>query len=547
MSRAQLLVGAAVLVGCQAPDHPRAAEDVAYTFARVGDDLEIAIDLAGAPSGASVFDLGAPWGGVEHPEAEVREVHAVDSAGTQIPVEKGETAWTVRHAPNERLHVVYTLTSTHRKGGHDAFHRPILEPHLIQVIGNTGILRPRHLADAKRAITVRWKLMPGWTAVSSYGDAPEVVTTATLDEFRDAVFLASDRLHLVQRAINGTRLDVAIVNDFAFGDDVLVDLATRVVTAQRAFFAEPGPPYFLITAVPLGDQTGEYGGTGLTSSFAVFLSKRFADTQNLAWLLGHELFHSWNGRVIQPDPPEELMYWFTEGFTNFYARRLLYRAGIVDLAGYVQQLDEELAQYYLSSVRDVANQEIREGFWKSHELERLPYQRGDVLALVLDRALVARGSSLDALMKALVAEGHAGGTVGVDKLLARIAALTTPAIAAQLKATIVDGALLAVDPALLAPCLAGSTRSIGRFELGFDLAAAQATKRAAGVVPGSRAAAAGLHDGDPITGWSINLGQPEKLVELQVGGRTISYLPQGDPVDVPVFAVADAKACAKIL
>ncbi len=547
-----LLVGLAVLAGCPAPDHPRAAEDVAYTLARVGGDLEIAIDLSGAPSGTSVFDLGEPWGGVQHSEEEVREVHALDSAGTQIAVEKGEAAWTVRHAPNERLHVVYTLASTHRDQvwGSEAFHRPILQPHLIQVIGNTGILRPRHLADARRAITVRWKPMPGWTQVSSYGDAQELVTTATLDEFRDAVFLASDRLHLVRRTINGTRLVVAIVNDFAFGDDALADLATRVVTAQRAFFAETGPPFFLITAVPLGDAKGpaaQYGGTGLTNSFAVFLSKRFADTRNLAWLLGHELFHTWNGRVIQPDPPEELMYWFSEGFTNFYARRLLYRAGIVDLDGYVKQLDDELAQYTLTPVRDQPNQAIREGFWKSHDLERLPYQRGDVLALILDRALVAHGSSLDALMKALVTEGRAGGTVGVDKLLARFAALATPAIAAQLKATIVDGALLAIDPQLLAPCLAGSTRAVGRFELGFDFPASQATKRVTGVVPGSRAAAAGLRDGDPITGWSINLGQPEKLVELQVGGRTLSYLPQGDPVDVPVFTIADAKACAKIL
>ena len=434
--------------------------------------------------------------------------------------------------------------------GSEPFHRPIIQPHIIQVIGNTGILRPRYLADTKHAIAVRWKPMAGWTTVSSYGDAAEVVTTSTFEEFRDAVFLASDRLHLVRRAINGTTLVVAIVNDFGFGDAALADLAAKIVTAQRAFFAESGPPFFLITAIPLGESSAahaQYGGTGLTNSFAVFMSPKFADTQAVAWLLGHELFHSWNGRVIQPDPPEELMYWFSEGFTNFYARRLLYRAGIVDLEAYVKQLDDELAQYFLTSVRDEPNAAIREGFWKSHDLERLPYQRGDVLALILDRALVAHGSSLDALMKALVEEGRAGRTVSVEKLLTRIATATTPETAALLQRTIVDGATLAIDPQLLAPCLTGATRSVGRFELGFDFMASQATKRVSGVVPGSRAAAAGLRDGDPIIGWSITYGQPEKPIELQVGGRTISYLPQGDPIDVPVFAVADASACAKIL
>ena len=436
-----------------------------------------------------------------------------------------------------------TMTSPTPASGSEPFHRPIVEPHLVQVIGTTGLLRPAHLADERHAILVRWQL-PGWRTVSSFGAGDAVETTASLDEFRDAVFLASDRLHLVPKQLGATTLMVAVINDFGFSDDALADLAARIVTAQRAFFAEPGPPFFLITAIPFGNAQGaQYGGTGLTSSFAIFLSPRFAATGDLAWLLGHELFHSWNGRVIQPDPPEELMYWFSEGFTNFYARRLLYRAGLVDLDGYVKQLDDELVQYWLSPVRDASNAAIRDGFWKQHELERLPYQRGDLLALVLDRALAARGASLDTLMKQLVAEGRAGGTVSVAKLLARLPV----DVAAALQPTIVDGAPLALAPDLLAPCLALAMHSIGRFELGFDMAATQATMRVTGLVPGSRAAAAGLHEGDAIQGWSVYDGNPEKAVELHIGGRAISYLPQGAPVDVPQFTVADRAACPKLL
>jgi predicted metalloprotease with PDZ domain len=209
----------------------------------------------------------------------------------------------------------------------------------------------------------------------------------------------------------------------------------------------------------------------------------------------------------------------------------------------VKNLDDEISTYFLSEVRDESNEAIKKGFWKSHDLERLPYERGNLIALILDRALVATGSSLDALMKTLVAEAHLGKTVSVDKLLARM----PPATAAILKKTIVDGATLSVDPQLLAPCLAMTTRTVGRFELGFDFGATQASRKVSGVVPGSRAAAAGLHDGDPITGWSINYGKPEIPVELQLGGRTLTYLPQGAPVEVPVFSVADAAACRSIL
>ncbi len=271
-------------------------------------------------------------------------------------------------------------------------------------------------------------------------------------------------------------------------------------------------------------------------------------------LLGHELFHAWNGLTITSDDhtPEGADYWFSEGFTNFYARRLLYRAGLVSLDATIAQLDSELAAYDASPLRAAPNQAIVDGFWKSHDLENLPYARGNAIAIAVDReiARVSKGHrSLDDVMRELVVEARAGGHVSVDSLLARFARETSPPFAAKLRAAIVDGAPVPLDPNVLAPCLRVAHEQRPQFQLGFDLKATQAAGfKVVGVVAGSRAATAGLRDGDQLRQVDLEIGKPMRPVELVVdGGRMVRYLPQGALVDVRVFELADATACAKIL
>jgi predicted metalloprotease with PDZ domain len=64
---------------------------------------------------------------------------------------------------------------------------------------------------------------------------------------------------------------------------------------------------------------------------------------DFADVLLHEAFHGWSAerwdfsRDARP-------YWFIEGFAEFYARRLALRGGWIDLAGYVEHLNDVLAQ-----------------------------------------------------------------------------------------------------------------------------------------------------------------------------------------------------------
>jgi predicted metalloprotease with PDZ domain len=102
--------------------------------------------------------------------------------------------------------------------------------------------------------------------------------------------------------------------------------AAPAVQIERAFFEDAGVPRFVVIVFPLGTGEHEYGGTAYTRSFDLALASGTKLEPDVLARIAHEYFHTWNGGLIAPEAFEDLTYWFTEGFTSFYAARLRYRA-----------------------------------------------------------------------------------------------------------------------------------------------------------------------------------------------------------------------------
>ena len=180
-----------------------------------------------------------------------------------------------------------------------------------------------------------------------------------------------------------------------------------------------------------------------------------ADHRELLYLLAHEHFHCWKGPGAEQ--PEELVYWFSEGFTDFYARRLLLRAGLWTLDDTVRDLNQKLAGLWANPVRNRPNQDIAGEFWRSPAVGALPHQRGTLVALVLDHELRRRSDgrrNLDDFMRALMVDTRArGAPLSCEFLLARIEAATDADFGAKLRATILAGDDPPLSRDLCAPVL----------------------------------------------------------------------------------------------
>jgi predicted metalloprotease with PDZ domain len=102
-----------------------------------------------------------------------------------------------------------------------------------------------------------------------------------------------------------------------------------------------------------------------------------------------------------PDTSEASDYWLSEGFTDFFTFRLLVTDSIWTIAEYLSATNQLLSTYARSPVRTVPNSTVVTDFWKSGEMNALPYQRGFLLATIWDERLRAQSSgrfSLDSIV-----------------------------------------------------------------------------------------------------------------------------------------------------
>ncbi|MBS1124630.1 MAG: hypothetical protein H6Q90_6858 [Deltaproteobacteria bacterium] len=572
-----LVLSSLLAASCpRAPRTPNEVPDLRYTLSLLRSPaiaLKITLAASGSPDGVTRFVLGAGWGASDHPERDLRDVSVTDDAGTRLPVERASgqgpdhdlTTWTVHHAPGRRLAVTYVVgTSGELTIDQASYHRSIVHDHLVHLVGSNVFVVPEHLdASTQRRVGLAWEGFTevGWTFASSFGTEPAATLPVSLDELLDAVFIASDELAVTTRRLGAGTVAVATVGRWAFRPGELADLVAAIVGAERAFFADAGAPFYLVSAIPVGKPgAGLFSGSSITDSFVMFLSPDTSLTGvSGLWLRGtlaHEHFHTWIGGLVHVEDADEWSTkWFTEGFTVFYGWRILVRAGLITLEDHLMRLNRRVADYVMSPVRELPNAQIgADTFWTDADAKNLPYARGDMAAILIDREIrrVSRDRrSLDDVMRQLVATARHGGTVSTDTLLAAIVTATSPAFAATLRAAIVDGHLLAVTPDLFEPCLSGELKQTARFEMGFDVERSLAAKRVLGLRAASAASEAGLRDGQELTGWRFGGDDPDQEVTLQIrdagAPRDIVYHPRGEVRALPVFAIHDRAACGAVL
>lgn len=543
-----LLAALLTAAGCQAPAQAP-DEEIAYTFQLSkqagGPQVSVLVELSGDEDASTDFHLRESWASVEDTRGLVGEPSARGEQERPLEVfQSGSHSWRVVHRPGERIRLSYPLRSgTDLTATNPAsYYRVLIASDVFHMIGHVGLIVPTRIDRQQMCrIQVRWEgfAEAGWKVVSSFSaDQKGFEIRQPLGRFVHSLFFAG-RLRLYPRFVQENLMQFALYGDWKFSDQQFVDMAHAITQAERDFFRDHSQPYFLVTLLPVGDEnSGNMGGTGLTNSFALFISPHYSlegdQGLRVRKLLAHELFHHWNGGLLVREDPGQLIYWFTEGFTDFYARRLLHRAGLMSTEQYADSLNQLLAGYFLSPVRSEPNQRIAEAFWSDAEIKELPYRRGDLVALLLDHEIQRQSAgarSLDDLMReALRRALQDRAQTSTESLLELFAEYTSDGYVQALREVVVQGRMPHIPDDLGAPEVRMEMDDLGRFELGFDYESSRRRQSVQGVVPQSRAWQAGLRNGQLLEGWSLRFGDIVYPVQLTVRDngvrRQITYLPQ---------------------
>ena len=193
--------------------------------------------------------------------------------------------------------------------------------------------------------------------------------------------------------------------------------------------------------------------------------------------------------------PEASLYWFSEGFTDYYSYVLLARAGILTADDVVARVNEVLRLYALSPARNAKEEQIVREFFTSEPVSKQPYWRGALLAMTWDgriRRATDGKKSLDDVMRDLLARWKADSSVALtpETVDAAVRSYLGASILGDVDRYVVRGETFEPPADLLGTCFVREDVELPAFELGLDLEALK-TKKISGVVAGSAAYAAG--------------------------------------------------------
>jgi len=525
------------------------AETITYALTPQPRDGGIHVELTWETEGRtnSALAVANRWGSTDNIPAFIKDLKIT---GAQLDG-GDDTTWKLRHAKNATIQCRYRVLTGNTTFDWRTTHAPITTATFFHGVGATFLLAPQPEyggTPSEFDAVIRWRIPADWKAATSFGTGKSVGGRVGIDDLRHSVYLAGPLATKTVKIPSADELTVAMLPEFDFNVDELTDLVSGIIDEQCKFVRETAFPPFVVTAIPVGPEMKggqSLSGTGLYHSFALFLPPKAGLTEGVDHLLAHELFHHWNGRIIQREDPEELTYWFSEGFTDYYALRILHESGRWSAATLAKWINRHLREYASNPAQHATNAQIQASFWKERNtVGEVAYQRGLLVALRWHRLARDRGvtGGLDQLMLKLVERGRTGDKLS-NASIRRLGRQTLGDwFGAEFDRYIERAETVDVPLDALRPELMGAISPVYTFDLGFDRDKSTKEKRVIGLVPGSAAAEAGLKEGEVLAGWSI-YADADKEVALKVkrDGKveTVTYLPRGRKSEILQFKPAE--------
>ncbi|WP_420126150.1 M61 family peptidase [Longimicrobium sp.] len=495
------------VVACAGGAAAQVDSPVSYTVAPVMEGaalraLAVEIRFAGDADGETRLDLPGQWAGTDSLWKQVDEVRVQGAASVR---EAGAEARIITHAPGAALAVRYRVRSPYTEEPGFGYEKalPVILPGWFFFHGEGVFAAPEGREDAPARFA--WSGFPaGWKMASDL-DHLAGARPGTVTDVVQSVAIGAPDLTLVRREIGGAPLQVAIRGEWDFAPEAFTEAVIGVVQAENAFWGDAGRP-FVVPMASMGPSAPglSYTGTGRGDAFSVASTAGFP-LGDASRFLAHEYMHTWIGEEIGGSPDDAASaFWITEGFTDFYAGRVLLRAGLWTPAEYVAELNRVLMRNANSPARAIPNAAIGEKFWTDNNVQQLPYDRGHLLALLLDhriRAHTGGRADMDDVMLAqrALARRNTQAQTPVD------AAALFPIVArqelgmdlgAELARHVERGEPVSLPADLFGGCARVGTITQPEFHRGFDLAATEANGMViTGMDPASPGYAAGMRDG----------------------------------------------------
>lgn len=428
--------------------------------------FKVDLYFKGTASGKDTIILPSTWAGHTHLEKTVVSLKGL-SQKTEILPTAHDNIKSVTHPPNQRVHLQYIISDKliGNLYASQRYYRMIFDEKYFHFFGGTFFVRPDWNPTTPVKLSLNWIHLPkGWQLSNTFGTNEFVqVLTLPIHQLIQGIYVGGD-FRLYKRTIKSNPVFIAIRGQWKFSDDEFIELIIKSIAIQRDFWNDHHFPYYLVSLIPTGTQCCQYSGAGMETSFTSFVSSNRGIDFNFIQLVNHEIFHTWLGNKIQREDPEELYLWLSEGFSDYFARLMSLRAGLISLNDYINSYNGDLKKYYFSTARHITNNKIPQNFWQNRSVNNIPYLRGDILAHLWNHKLYLQSNgkdSLDSILQNLLKEAQwHGARISATSFVNLLPVSMQEDVKRDILKFIDMGELIEPLPHFMGPCISLNTNTI---------------------------------------------------------------------------------------
>lgn len=382
----------------------------------------------------------------------------------------------------------------------------------------TGELFALPTSDRPFSFSVNFDGFPsGWRFGSGLAAVSQSIVT-TRQEVVGTQFVAG-KFRTVRRSGKNFDVDIFVLGDWSFADTELGDLAGSLLASYIKVWGDRRHIRHLLIVHQAGRSLSA-GASGRAFRQSTFIdAHRSMSLSNLSYFVAHEISHQWNARAFGLlDEPGALLFWFIEGFSDYYAWRLRVQLGVVPLTSWASDINTSLLLLARLKPFQATNAYTSERFFIDPMLSRVPYARGAALALKWNSHIVRRSQGHlnldDALKELLLRHLATSRPLGRPAIIEALQSAGVETVADDINRYIVLGEPIVFEEDELAPCFSVKNAAFKVFELGFDADASRRLGRITGVRPETNASKAGIRDGQHVRSMKYSTVDPDAIAEV---------------------------------
>ncbi len=273
-------------------------------------------------------------------------------------------------------------------------------PSYISYIGDDyGILDGHSLFITPQSLYINGKvkvqliLPKGWKAITPWTEeSPYLFITKYLQEVADSVFCIGE-FQFAKKDFGGKELFIVYCGKRNIKDELSqrADIAVKLFNDYISRFGNfPFKRYIAIFADKTPDGKYIHGSAhGLGFAGPIEMVPPF-----LYQFMAHEIFHVWNGGIINQKSNYEV--WFKEGFTQYYGYITPYRTGIYSEDQLYSYLNSDYQEYnkIFEAGNDIALARVNERIARKEGHEQpesirniIMYRKGALVASLIDKEI----------------------------------------------------------------------------------------------------------------------------------------------------------------